>query len=337
MSKKIASIVVEGLSTGYSSKEDDVVITRNINAALFPGEITCLLGPNGAGKSTLLKTLTSFIPSRHGSISILGKNIKNYSSKELSTAIGVVLTEKPELTNMTAEELVKMGRSPYTGFWGHTTEDDNFIVDESLKLVGIDSLRYRMIQTLSDGERQKVMIAKALAQETPIIVLDEPTAFLDYPSKVEIMQLLQKLARVKGKTVFLSIHDLELALQTADKIWLLDKEHGVTIGTPEDLSLRNEIGRYFHRDGITFDCSSGTFRILNDYHSEVSLTGAGAAFNMTLKALSRRGISVNDDPEGQIIINADDEGILLNGIIMSSIEELIETVEDMIAGKEVQS
>ena len=217
-----------------------------------PVKLTCLLGPNGAGKSTLLKTLTAFLPPIKGKIYIEHKPLEDYSDAELSKVIGVVLTEKLSLNNMSVEELVGMGRSPYTGFWGHMNDTDRKIVEESIVLVGIENLKGRMIQTLSDGERQKVMIAKALAQETPVIFLDEPTAFLDYPSKVEIMQLLQRLAREKNKTIFLSTHDLELALQIADKVWLMDKIHGVTIGTPEDLSLNGDMSKYFHREGVGF-------------------------------------------------------------------------------------
>ena len=158
-----------------------------------------------------MKTLSAFLPPLKGEIFIEHKRLGEYSDAELSKVIGVVLTEKLSLNNMSVEELVEMGRSPYTGFWGRMDKNDRRIVAESIALVGIDNLRGRMIQTLSDGERQKVMIAKALAQETPVIFLDEPTAFLDYPSKVEIMQLLQRLAREKNKTVFLSTHDLELA------------------------------------------------------------------------------------------------------------------------------
>lgn len=329
----IPTVSLDMLTTGYTTKKKDIIITNDINAHLYSGEVTCLLGPNGAGKSTLLKTLTSFIPPLKGVINIFNKELTNYTASELSKTIGVVLTEKPDLTNMTVYELVKMGRSPYTGFWGHSSVNDIMITDEAIELVGIDSLRERMVQTLSDGERQKVMIAKALAQETPIIILDEPTAFLDYPSKVEIMQLLKKLARDKNKTIFLSIHDLELALQTADKIWLLDKKHGITIGTPEDLSLNDEINRYFHREGIVFDKTIGFFRIINDHYAEVSLSGEGPVFTMIRKALSRRGISITEDRNTGIDIITDQERMLVNGEEALSIEEIIDKVEHLIQKK----
>ena len=252
---------IESLSMGYRGKNNVTVVARDINATLQGGELTCLLGPNGAGKSTLLRTLSAFLPAVSGQIFLLGRKLSDYTDKELSKVIGVVLTEKPDVRNMTVYDMVGLGRSPYTGFWGNLHDEDRRIVDEAIEMVGIGPLRDRLIQTLSDGERQKVMIAKALAQQTPVIFLDEPTAFLDFPSKVEIMQLLHRLSRTMGKTIFLSTHDLDLALQMADKIWLLDKSKGVHIGTPQELALNGVISDFFVRKGISFDASSLQFRI----------------------------------------------------------------------------
>lgn len=329
MNHKEETIRVVNLETGYSSKKGITLITRDINASLYSGELTCLLGPNGAGKSTLLKTLTAFLPPVKGEIFIDNKPLEDYSDAELSKVIGVVLTEKLSLNNMTVEELVGMGRSPYTGFWGRMTDADRKIVDGAISLVGIESLRGRMVQTLSDGERQKVMIAKALAQETPVIFLDEPTAFLDYPSKVEIMQLLQRLARENGKTVFLSTHDLELALQIADKVWLLDKPHGVTIGTPEDLALNGDMSKYFHREGVEFDRESGLFKISHKIDRTVRLIGTGPGCNMVRKALARQGVKT-DDCASDIVIEITDNGYLLNGKPADSIAALLDMLNEIV-------
>ena len=161
-------------------------MATGINAAIRSGELTCLLGANGVGKSTLLRTLAAFQPKLDGEVLIEGQEITTFNDKELSRMIGVVLTEKPDIRNMSVRELVALGRSPYTGFWGTLHDDDWQVVDEAIHAVRIEPLRERMIHTLSDGERQKVMIAKALAQQTPIIYLDEPTAFLDYPSNLPL-------------------------------------------------------------------------------------------------------------------------------------------------------
>ena len=221
--KREETIRLTGLSIGYRGKHSVKCVADDISQAIHSGELTCLLGENGAGKSTLLRTLSGFLSPLAGEISILGRPLSSYKERELATVIGVVLTEKNNLQNMTVRELVGMGRSPYTGFWGRLSADDRRKVDDALSLVGIAALGDRMVQTLSDGERQKVMIAKALAQETPIIFLDEPTAFLDYPSKVEILHLLHRLSREMHKTIFLSTHDLELALQIADRLWLMPR------------------------------------------------------------------------------------------------------------------
>lgn len=189
-----------------------------LTAALRKGELTCLLGPNGIGKSTLLRTLSAFQPKLGGSVGINGREIADYSDKELSRLIGVVLTEKPDVQQMTVRELVELGRSPYTGFWGTLDDDDRQVVSQSLRLVGIERLAPRLVHTLSDGERQKVMIAKALAQQTPVILLDEPTAFLDYPSKKEMFQMLAQLCHEQGKAVLVSTHDLDIALPIADSV-----------------------------------------------------------------------------------------------------------------------
>ena len=238
------TIRIEGLSIGYQNRHGVKKVAEGITDSIHSGELTCLLGENGAGKSTLLRTLSGFLPPISGDITILGKPLQSYRERELATVIGVVLTERTNLQNMTVEELVGMGRSPYTGFWGRLSAEDRVKVGEALALVGIFALRGRMVQTLSDGERQKVMIAKALAQETPIIFLDEPTAFLDYPSKVEILRLLGRLSHDMGKTIFLSTHDLELALRVADRVWLMRRQGGVQTGLPANLIVDPETGRF---------------------------------------------------------------------------------------------
>lgn len=282
------------------------MVAGHINAGINSGELTCLLGANGIGKSTLLRTLSAFQPKLSGEIFIQGKEIEQYKDKELSMAISVVLTEKCEVRNMTVTELVGLGRTPYTGFWGTLDEDDKRIVERSISLVKIEKLADRMVHTLSDGERQKVMIAKALAQETPIIFLDEPTAFLDFPSKVEMMQLLHRLSRQTNKTIFLSTHDLELALQIADKIWLMDKMNGVIIGTPEDLSLNGSLSAFFAHKGIIFDIETGLFRVDNKYITKLRLIGEGQGYAMVRKALQRNGILADKEVESEFCIEVGD-------------------------------
>ena len=256
------TVRIEDLTTGYLERGTPLVVTDHLSEALENGELTCLLGPNGSGKSTLLKTLSAFLPPLEGKIFICGRELVDYKDNELAKLIGVVLTERLSMTEMTVWELIAKGRSPYTGFLGSLSAKDKEIVEEAILLVGIESLKNRKVATLSDGERQKVMIAKTLAQQTPVIFLDEPTAFLDYPGKVEIMLLLKDLARQHGKTIFISTHDLEIALQIADKAWLIDKQKGVKTGDIKSLASEGLIGRYFDSERLTFDVDSLRFRII---------------------------------------------------------------------------
>lgn len=247
-------IELKNLSTGYGRH----TVSANLNATLQSGRLTCLLGPNGVGKSTLLRTLCGFQPPLEGRMELDGKDMSQLSRKEMSRSIGVVLTERPDVTDMRASDMVALGRTPYTGFWGTLGKEDRNRVDEAMQLVGITHLAHRMIHTLSDGERQKVMIAKALAQQTPVILLDEPTAFLDFPSKVETMRLLHRLAHESGKTVFLSTHDLETAIQLSDDLWLLSAD-GLESGTADSLSADGSLERFVSCNGIRFDAARKVF------------------------------------------------------------------------------
>ena len=256
------TIRLENLAIGYQTKGNTKTVATDINANINSGQLTCLLGSNGVGKSTLLRTLAAFQPKLQGRIIInsgdhngKAREIDSLTDKELARTLSVVLTEKPDLENMTVEELVSLGRSPYTGFWGVLDDDDRRIVNEAISMVNISQLTRRMVNTLSDGERQKVMIAKALAQQTPIVYLDEPTAFLDFPSKVETMLLLRNICRESDKTVFLSTHDLELALQTADTIWLMSNNEPLHTGSPRQLAEDGSLKRFVERPGIHFDSS----------------------------------------------------------------------------------
>ena len=259
------TISLDNVSIGYGS----IVVADGINAKLNSGQLTCLLGANGAGKSTLLRTLSAFQPVLAGSITYDGRELNDFTPQERARLIGVVLTERSKMEYMSVRDLVAMGRMPYTGFWGGMNDDDRKIVNEAMEKVGIMALADRLVDTLSDGERQKVMIAKALAQQTPVIYLDEPTAFLDFPSKVETMQLLLTLCHDMQKTVFLSTHDVEIAIQMADSCWVMETGDGCSvlgdrclhIGTPRELAYQGVISRFVERPGVVFDKENLSIRI----------------------------------------------------------------------------
>lgn len=248
---------LNNLSIGYGK----TVVAHGINTQLEAGKMTCLLGPNGAGKSTLLRTLSAFQRPLDGNMLLDGKSIDTLSAQELSRLIGVVLTDRIDVQGMTVRELVATGRSPYTNFWGALTSKDNQHIDQAIEQCGIQALVKRQSGTLSDGERQKVMIAKALAQQTPIILLDEPTAFLDFPSKVDTMLLLSRLAHEQQKAILISTHDLDLALQTADTLWLMAKDEQMQIGTPRQLADSGVLARFFHSPHVAFDSEALRFKV----------------------------------------------------------------------------
>ena len=233
------------LSIGYKEKR----VAERLNASLKTGALTCLVGRNGTGKSTLLRTVAAIQPPLAGEISLCGKSITSFNRQQLARELTVVRTGRPEIYLMKVYDVVALGRTPYTNIWGTLTADDHRIVSECIRKVGIENLSERAIGSLSDGECQKVMIAKALAQQTRIILLDEPTAFLDYPSKVETMTIMKELVK-EGKSVegdygandscygtaaLMSTHDMELALRLADYLWLMTSSHKLLCGTPEEL------------------------------------------------------------------------------------------------------
>lgn len=334
MKTKKETILLNDLSIGYISKKNQKVVAKDLSCSVSSGELTCLLGANGVGKSTLLRTLCAFQPKLDGAILLEGKDISSYTEKDLSKLISVVLTDRFSIKNMTSRELIGLGRSPYTGFWGVLDDEDNKIIDEAIRLVKIENLENRLIDTLSDGERQKCLIAKALVQATPIILLDEPTAFLDFPSKVELMQLLHRLSRETNKTIFLSTHDLELALQIADKIWLMDKQSGIQIGTPEDLALNGCLMNFFAQKDIIFDPTTGLFRVENDSEKEVKLEGHGVVYAMVRKALLRHRILASRTTSSSISIQASEKEFIIlrdNQLItkVETIESLIEEIEKL--------
>jgi iron complex transport system ATP-binding protein len=297
-----------GLGIGYSaSRNQPTLLHENLNLELKAGELTYLLGPNGAGKSTLIRTLVGFQPRLAGDIYIDGKPIKGYSQGEYAKLVSVVLTERSLIGGITVRELVGMGRYPHTGYFGILRTKDHRVVERAILQVGIAHLAGKYVSELSDGERQKAMIAKALAQETPIIILDEPTAFLDLPSKIEVMVLLHNLALETQKSILLSTHDLELALQLADRLWLLAKERPLVAGLPEDLVLSGEFNSFFEREGILFDRETGSFRVHNPIAKSVHITGVGVEAQWVANALVRNGFTPSADPEAEYRVELSEE------------------------------
>jgi iron complex transport system ATP-binding protein len=301
----------EKLTIGYRhAGRADVVIAADLDLSLRRGELVCLLGPNGAGKSTLMRTLAGLQPALRGEIWLDGDPPADLSARELARRLSIVLTERIDVGNLAVRELVALGRHPYTDWWGNLTPHDEEVVRWAVRAVGAGDLVDRPVQELSDGERQKVMIARALAQEPLMILLDEPTAFLDLPRRVEVMGLLRTLARQTGRAILLSTHDLDLALRSADRLWLLSAEGKMQSGAPEDLVLSRAFEQVFASEGIVFDGYTGSFRIVRDSAGIIHLRGEGMSALWTTRALEREGFCVDPDgtatPAATVTISEDD-------------------------------
>jgi len=290
---------ITNLTIGYASGTRKNIVASGLNAQINKGELICLLGSNGAGKSTLMRTICRFQPSFEGEITLMGKSIGNMGEKEISRLVSVVLTDRIVVPNATIGELVAYGRSPYTGIMGKITANDKKIIDKAIEQCGIAHKKNALLSSVSDGERQKAFIAKALAQDTPLILLDEPTAFLDLPARIEIIQLLRRITSQSGKSVLLSTHDLDLALQMADRLWLLHPEGPLTTGSPEDLLLQNSFQSLFQHKGIEFDTKTGLFRVEYEHSRELPVKGHGFEYVLLRRAFARKGIKTTQKKDGE--------------------------------------
>ncbi len=247
-------LMFKNLSTGYNlSGSKKLYLHKGLNCTVGRGELITLIGPNGAGKSTLLKTLTGMIQALSGDVYYNESNLANISKKEIAKKVAVVLTDKIEDRYLNVFDIVGTGRYPYGSFLGNLTKADKDIIVSALKTVGAYDLVTRYFYSLSDGEKQKVLLARAIAQDTPLILLDEPTAFIDSPGKVIIMNLLNELVVNHHKTILLTTHDTELALRYATKLWLLGKENYFEEGMPEVMAESGQINQLLDREGVMFN------------------------------------------------------------------------------------
>jgi iron complex transport system ATP-binding protein len=287
------TLIAHDLSIGYKAgRQTPVVVAPDLNFTLNPGEMVCLIGPNGVGKTTLMRTIAGLLPPLAGEVRLQGQRVDQLSTAELARHLSLVLTERVDVGLLTAEELVALGRHPYTDWMGRLTSHDAAVVRWALEVVGATPLAGRAVDQLSDGERQKVMIARALAQEPALLLLDEPTAFLDLPRRVEIMGLLRQLAHRTQRAVLLSSHDLDLTLRSADRIWLLDNSGRLHAGAPEDLVLNGTFEAAFRSAGVAFDARTGSFIIQAQQGGAVALEGEGLPLIWTRRALERAGFQL---------------------------------------------
>jgi iron complex transport system ATP-binding protein len=277
------------LSIGYRQKSNKRCIASNLDLSIRKGEMVCLLGPNGCGKSTLMRSIAGLQTILSGTISIQNTNLQDLSALQRALLLSLVLTEKIEGGNLTVSDIVAVGRYPHTNFMGTLTAFDKMEIKEALSQCGLLGFESKLYAQLSDGEKQRVMIARALAQDTPLIMLDEPTAHLDLPHRIEMMKTLRHLAKSTQKAILLSTHELDLALQWSDTLWLMQSDGTIFSGAPEDMVLQGYFSKVFGNDSLNFDLKSGTFKTNHQHGIKVNLLGNGTTFEWTRRALEREG------------------------------------------------
>lgn len=325
-------LYTQGLTIGYKTKRNTLELEKDLNIKIRNGELVCLIGPNGCGKSTLMRTIAGLQKPLHGETFIAEVDVNNIKPHQYAKLLSLVLTDKVNVGAMTVMDIVSIGRYPYTNYFARLKSSDYEIIERSLDSVHLTSYKDRFFNELSDGEKQRVLIAKALAQDTPLILLDEPTAHLDLPNRVEIMNILKRLAKETNKAIFLSTHELDLALQTADTIWLMNREETLKSGTPEDLVLSGMFERVFKSSAFTFDKLSGSFKVVHPTKGKVSLSGNDVHSTWARRALERDGYQVVQDADWPIsILHEEDRWKLeMNGKTFQcqDIGELLSTIRE---------
>ena len=286
------------LSIGYPK----FTVAHNIDVSLYAGELVCLIGPNGAGKSTLMRTLAGMQSPLAGYTTLLDDDVHKLDARELARRLSIVLTDRVDVGLLSGYALVALGRHPYTDWTGQLSAHDEAVVRWAVDAVGASDLAPRNVNELSDGERQKLMIARALAQEPAVMLLDEPTAYLDLPRRVEIMLLLRELARKTARAILLSTHDLDLALRNADRIWLMPKGGDLQVGAPEDLVLSGAFEKAFSSEGVQFDRRTGSFKPHVETSKTIAVEGEGVRYIWTVRALERIGYALDDRVDWRIVV-----------------------------------
>jgi len=289
-----AVLNISSLRIGYFKKRSrPTTVAGPLNIEAYQGEFICLIGPNGSGKTTLMRTISKVQPKLSGHVRIASRDIDETPRKTLAKQLSVVLTDPLPNINLDVQTLIALGRYPHTGWFGSLTGKDKQAVSWAITSTGLQDLYLRNLHELSDGELQKAMIARALCQDTPVMLLDEPTAHLDVANRIEIIRLLKNLAKDTGKTIILSTHELDLALRAADKIWILDTHHAFTQGVPEDLVLNGTIATVFGSRGLTFDMTTGAFDLYDNYTQSISISGDEVSVLWTTRSLQRNGFETS--------------------------------------------
>ena len=298
----------ERLAVGYRRHRRRRAVLSALNLSVTSGELICVLGPNGIGKSTMLRTLSGLQRPLAGTLSVFGQDLARMTAARRARLIGVVLSERIWVGALRARQMVALGRYAHSSWNGRLSERDDEIIDRAIKAVGAAHLAERDCRELSDGERQKLNLARVLAQEPAIIVLDEPTAFLDVAARVTLMTLLRRLTRETGIAVIASMHDLDLAIRNADSVWLIGADQLLQCGAPEDLVARGVLEQAFSSGDVRFDTSSFSFHDIDSNLPTAFVTGSAQGVRLAAIALRRHRFRlVADRSDASVVIDSIDD------------------------------
>ena len=332
----MAFLQLQSVSIGYQHKNKPVFVQEKLDIVANKGELIALIGKNGCGKSTLMRSIALLQPIFEGQIMIEGKDIATLTPRQRARLISIVLTDQRAEASFNVRELIAIGRDPYTGWLGSLSDNDQQAIDKAMEMTNLIGFEHRNIHELSDGERQRVFIARALAQDTPVILLDEPTSHLDLPNRINILLLLQRLARETNKTIFISTHELETAMQAADKIWLMEKNNGIRNGVPEDMVLEGTFDTVFGHPSYEFDKEYGSFVIKKILDKQIATHVSNPNSLMarwTTKALSRKGYQIAANAPVTVIVDEETGSWQIEArqktLIVNRIEELLEILAQL--------
>ncbi|MGK2351820.1 ABC transporter ATP-binding protein [Cutibacterium sp. V947] len=322
------------LSVGYTSGHHVTTVLSGVTGSVEAGRMIGLVGPNGAGKSTLLRSVAGLQPTLGGEVSLNGTPTSRMSRRHIAQTLSTVLTDRASVARLTCRDVVSLGRHPHSGIRGRLRPHDQAVIDESLAAVGATELAEAFVGELSDGQRQRVMVARALAQEPSILLLDEPTSFLDPPGRIALLGMLRDVCTTRDIGVVVCSHDIEPVMRYADTLWVAGPGTDVTIGAPEDLARTGTLEEAFRTEGITFDLRTLTFWQSDDGRPTARVVGSGVDADLAHHTLARSGYRVVEDPaDAKVTVSVSDGGWEVDGHVLANLSQL----HDHLAGRREES